>query len=204
MVIRVPALVVSFCVCFSLFFMNSVSAGGPPMAQAPIYQSAPAVCGPVDCGPRPFGLGACLNICSAICGTVLGCPARVASAILDPPPPIFPRRRAFCGPAVCPPPMCPPPVCAPAPVRPITKVKPRAMVCPPPPAPVACGPAPVPFRMAPVCGPPRPVLGCGAICATLLSMPFRLCSGLLSVSDGPLGPVAGAFENAFESYESVW
>jgi hypothetical protein len=201
MVIRVPALILSFFVCIPFLFMTNAAAGGAPFAPAPAYQCAPPVCGPPDCGPRPFGLGACLNICSAICGTVLGCPARVASAILDPPPPIFPRRRAFCGPAGCPPPLYPPQVCAPPPVRPITKVKPAAVAYPPPP-PVACGPAPVPFRMAPGCGPRPPVLGCGALCGALLSMPFRLCSGLLSVSDGPLGPVAGVFDNAFEAYNS--
>ncbi len=204
MVIRVSALIA--CLCIGILFISSydTTAGGPPIPPAPAYQCAPPVCGVPASGPRPFALcSGVLQLCSRVCGTVLGCPAALASAILDPPPPVFPRRRAFCAPPMCAPaPVCAPPVYMPPPARPITKVKPRAAITVAPP-PVACAPAPVPFRMA-QCAPRRPVLGCAGLCAAILDMPLRLCAGLLSVSDGPLGPVAGAFETAMTSYEALW
>ncbi len=204
MVIRVSALIACLSIGILFFSIPDTTAGGPPVPPAPVYQCAPPVCAAPPCGPRPIG-GLCsgvLGICSRVCGTVLGCPAALASAILDPPPPVFPRRRAFCAPPACvPAPVCAPPVYMPPPARPITKVKPRAAVAPPP---VACVSAPVPLRMAVPCRPRRPILGCAGLCAAILDMPLRLCSGLLSVSDGPLGPVAGAFETTMIGYEELW
>jgi len=204
MVIRVSALIACFCIGILFFSIHDTTAGGPPVPTAPQYQCAPPVCGVPACGPRPFGLcSGVLGICSRVCGTVLGCPAALASAILDPPPPVFPRRRGFCSPPGCAPALvCAPPVCMPPPVKPITKVKPQAAVAVAPP-PVACAPAPVPFRMA-RCVPRRPILGCAGLCAAILDMPLRLCSGLLSVSDGPLCPVVGAFETTMTGYEQLW
>lgn len=205
MVIRVFALIACLSIGILFFSTHDTTAGGPPVPPAPAYQCAPPMCAPPAYGPRPFGLcSGVLGICSRICGTVLGCPAALASAILDPPPPVFPRRRAFYAPRMCAPaPVCPPPVYMPPAVKPVTKVKPRAAISVAPP-PVACAPAPpVPFRMA-ACAPRRPILGCAGLCAAILDMPLRLCAGLLSVSDGPIGPVAGAFETAMVGYEQLW
>lgn len=208
MVIRVA--IVVLCLLFGISNITSslAEAGGPPVP-VPAYQCAPQGCAVPDCGPRPFGFcGGILRACSGICGTVLGCPSALAGIILDTPPPFFPRRR-WCAPA-CVPVMCPPPVCMPAPCPPppprrITKTKPVAAVMPQP-APVCYAP-PVPCRprMA-ACGPRHPVIGpgCVALCARILEMPLRLCSGVLSVEDGPLGPLASTFETGMTALGHYW
>lgn len=204
MVIRVSTLLVCFCIGILFFSAHDTTAGGPPVQMAPAYQCPPPMCGVPQCGPRPFRLcSGVLRLCSRVCGTVLGCPAALASAILDPPPPVFPRRRQFCGPPVCAPaPVCAPPVCMPPPVRPITKVRPQAAVAVAP-APVACAAAPAPIRMT-QCVQRRPVLGCAGLATSLFEMPVQLWSGLFNVSEGPLSPVAGAFETTMSSYEQLW
>jgi hypothetical protein len=218
MVIRVAAVVL--CVLLGIPNLTSslAEAGGPPVP-APAYQCAPQGYAVPDCGPRPFAFcGGILRACSGICGTVLGCPSAIAGIILDTPPPFFPRRRwcpPVCGPVMCAPRMCAPPVCMPAPCPPpprrITKTKPVASMAPPV-APVCYAPpvyslAPMPCRprMA-SCGPRHPVIGpgCVALCATLLEMPLRLCSGVLSVQDGPLGPLASTFETSLATFSHYW
>jgi len=233
MVLRV--LIVLFCVIFSISnLMDSPAAAGgaPAFAPPPAYQCAPPVSAPAGCGPSPFGFcSGILSLCSKICGTVIGCPSAVAGAILDTPPPVFPRRRCMptpCAPVMCAPRCYPPPMCAPAPCPPpmptrITKCKPVASAATMPP--LAYGPPPMyPVRQAqyspppmyPVrpaqCGPPmmgcrphRPVgPGCMALCATLLEIPFRLCSGMLSVPDGPFGPLASTFGTTMTTFGDFW
>ena len=94
---------------------------------------------------RPGSLcGACLNICTTCCGTLIGIPAAIMQGILAPPPPPRYRPPSGCGPTMCPPPMCGPPQCAP---RPITKCKP-----------VSYRPNPMPYGYAPAAAGPSPFI----------------------------------------------
>ncbi len=221
MVIRF-AVVLFLCTLFCIPNLTSslATAGGPPVpSPAPSYQCAPQAYPVPNCGPAPLGFcSGILRACSGICGTVLGCPSTIAGMILDTPPPVFPRRRWFppaCGPVMCAPRMCPVPVCMPAPCPPpplrrITKTKPIAAAAPPPPvcyAPPVCPVGPIPCRpRMQACGPRHPAIGpgCVALCATILEMPLRLCSGMLSIQDGPLGPLAGTFEATMTTFGQYW
>jgi hypothetical protein len=141
MVTRYVAVMV--CLCFLATLSNFAAAGGPPPCEPPMcapQPCAPQSCGPQQCGPGFVGgagtlCGGCLNICTNICGAIIGIPAMVMNGILAPP---RARQRScapisYCAPQPCQPPVCAQPACAPMP-------------CPP----QACGP--VKCRPAPVCG----------------------------------------------------
>lgn len=213
MVLRV--LVVLFCVSLSLStLLPSAVAGGPPMAPPPSYSCAPPVCSGPACGPVPFGFcSGILGLCSRICGTVLGCPAAVAGAILNTPPPIFPRRRCFtrrCGPVMCAPRCFPVPVCAPAPCPPpprrIAKVRPVASA-PAPAYGASFGPVvqPASYQPGPVGFAPgysaAAMSGGGNFGGELMSMPFRLSAGVLGVPEETYGPLADIFGAVTELFD---
>jgi hypothetical protein len=123
MVIRVVLCLSFLIVAFSSPCISGGLAPGPAYYQQ--SSCAPAPCPTYrPCGPRPL-LPVCAGLigsCSAICGTVLGCPAAIMRTILAPPP-----RR--CRPPRCAT-WCPPPqpVCAPPPVAPQRIAKTRAAV----------------------------------------------------------------------------
>ena len=94
-----------------------------------------------------FLCGACLNICTGCCGTLIGIPAAIMQGILAPPPPRF-LPAATCGPPMCPPPTCGPPPCSP---QPITKCKPASYGS----GPMPYGYAPAAAGFAPNMMPPR-------------------------------------------------
>ncbi len=159
---------------------------------------APPPCPPPSCGPPPCGsgltgpgtlCGACISICTACCGTLIGIPAAIMQGILAPRYP----QPSGCGPAMCPPPACAPPICAPPP---ITKCKPAgygARVMPYGYAPAAAGSSPfvVPNTPPPTTsfymGPPVEQSGLSNIVNQMVQMPFRLFSGTLTAPGVPWG-----------------
>jgi hypothetical protein len=203
MVIRV-ALVVCLCLGFLGMGVGTPdSAFGRMLMPAAGCAPAPTYCGP----PNPFTLcGALLAGCTGSCGACLEIPSAIMAGLLAPPR-CRRARRAVCAPApVCYPAYTPPP----CPPQPITKCKPAvqsvpcaqpavqypvAPVCRPAPCAPSCGYGGVPARyyrpfrprLSGGCGGPAPVFGCGAVCANLLGIPFRLVSGALSVP-APMGP----------------
>ncbi len=170
MVMRVLAYSVILAVCLSTLVIYEAAAGVPQ----PFCGPAPGPCCPPRCGPpSPFLLcGSALNCCSGICGATLQLPALFMAGLLAPPP---------CRPACSPRATCAPAQYCPPPQR-VTKCKPVA-ACPPASCPSQTCAAPMVPRGCPP--PVRPVLGCGAACAQLAQMPFRLVNGLLSITTPP-------------------
>ena len=226
MVIRVALLL--FCLLLTALapVVHPGTAGNAALAYSvpcpPPPSCAPPPCPPPSCGPPSCGsgltgpgtlCGACLNICTSCCGTLIGIPAAIMQGILAPPPPPRYRPPSGCGPTMCPPPMCGPPSCAP---QPITKCKP-----------VSCGPRPMPYGYAPAAagpaapfivpassppiasfymGPPVEQSGLSNMVSQLVQIPFRLVSGTLTAPGSPWGqdlfaaPPAGSSEATFGSY----
>jgi len=216
MVARVAILLVCLALLVITGLNPAVTAGGPP--ECPPYACGPA---PYQCGPSPFGPGipnplalcsGVLGICTSICGAVVGCPSILAQCLLAPPP-------AYFGPPSCGPRYCPPPVCAPPPApQGIRKCKPSAststcqpiayepVTAPCPPTPCPPSPTSVACAAPPACGPgpalPEP--GCLALCASVCEMPFRLCSGVLSVPPPGCGPYPGSVWASNTTFGCYW
>lgn len=205
MVIRVALLLF----CLLLMALTPVVHPGTAVNTALAYSAAcpppqscaPPACAPPSCGPPSCGTGfggpgslcgACLNICTGCCGTLIGIPAAIMQGILAPPPPRFYQRQQ-CGPPMCPPPTCGPPPCSP---QPITKCKPASY-----------GPGPVPYGYAPAAagfapnmmppapqptasfymGPPVENGGLSNMVSQLVQIPFRVASGTFTAPGVPWG-----------------
>ena len=229
MVIRVASLLFCLLLTALALVVHPGTAGNAAVAYSmpcpPPPSCAPPPCPPPSCGPPSCGsgltgpgslCGACLNICTTCCGTLIGIPAAVMQGILAPPPPPRYRPPSGCGPAMCPPPMCGPPPCSP---QPITKCRPAAYGTGPMPygyapaaaspapvaygtgpmpygyAPAAAGPAPAPFMIPasspPIAsfymGPPVEQSGLSNVVSQIVQIPFRLVSGTLTAPGSPWG-----------------